>query len=590
VPVLPNVSVFHITLDGSDIPAEHMYHVRTIEVDCSLHMPAAATIEFWDTKIELTDDTRYKIGADIKITVQSNSAAGGDDTTVSDTVFHGVIAAIEPVFSNDNDTPYAMFCIRAYDRLYLLHRGNNTKVYVNEKDSGIASAVIGENGLSAQVHDTQAVHEHVYRDETSDYNFLKSLAERNGLVLCCEDKKVIMAPPDSLGRGTVTLSYGVDLLEFRPALSLAGQVNKVQARGWDRQEKRHVVGENASATFEPTTTGFNSRGSAMLQTAHNPRTLILTETHTAQADAEVAAKTLLNRMSAQDMTGEGVAFGNPRIKAGSTLTIKELGTRFSGDYFATRVRHRQDSGGVYTTEFWIGGMSTGTLASLVSVQPRPSSAPPHQVVGLITAVVTNNSDPKKLGRVKLKYPQLADDLESDWAALVAPGAGPATGLMLVPEVNDEVLVGFIQGDMNHPFVLGGLWNGVDAPPEPPKIADGKVGNRILKTRKGHIFRLTDEAGQEKIELIDSKGKNLFEIDSANDSITLKAAKDITIEATGDITIKGMNIKIQAQQKLDASGQMVKAEAQTQIALKGGTTAELSASGQTKISGGMVMIN
>ncbi len=93
------------------------------------------------------------------------------------------------------------------------------------------------------------------------------------------------------------------------------------------------------------------------------------------------------------------------------------------------------------------------------------------VIGVVTAV----DDPESLGRVKVKFPWLADDYESWWARVAQLGAGPDRGAVWLPEVNDEVLVAFEHGDTRRPYVVGGLCNGVDNPPFGDGLIDGSTG-------------------------------------------------------------------------------------------------------------------
>src|SRR5205085_2988322 len=126
------------------------------------------------------------------------------------------------------------------------------------------------------------------------------------------------------------------------------------------------------------------------------------------------------------------------------------------------------------------------------------------ISGVVVGVVTNNQDdPDGLGRVKVKFPWLSNDEESFWARVAVPMAGKERGFYFLPEVEDEVLVAFEHGDPRFPYVLGSLWNGQDKPPEKN---DGKNNVRVIKSRSGHVIRLNDEDGKEKIESIDKSGK------------------------------------------------------------------------------------
>jgi uncharacterized protein involved in type VI secretion and phage assembly len=169
--------------------------------------------------------------------------------------------------------------------------------------------------------------------------------------------------------------------------------------------------------------------------------------------------------------------------------------------------------------------------------------------GVAFAVVTNNRDPEGLGRVKVALPWLGDQAESDWARVATPMAGPNRGLYFLPEVDDEVLVAFEHGSPSVPYVLGGLWNGKDTPPE--SNADGHNDRRTIRSRSGHVIRLTDTDGQEQIEIVDKSTKNSIVISTKDNSITVTSGGDITVKAGGkltleakaDLTIKGQTVNI-----------------------------------------------
>ena len=149
--------------------------------------------------------------------------------------------------------------------------------------------------------------------------------------------------------------------------------------------------------------------------------------------------------------------------------------------------------------------------------------------GVFVGVVTNNKDPLNLGRVKVRYPWLDDQIESNWARLATFYAGAGRGSYFVPEVGDEVLLVFELGDMNQPFVVGCLWNGKDPLPEPGH-PDGKDNHKVIETRSGHKVTFDDTPGNEVISIVDSSKNNRFVIDVKADNISI-------IAKTGDIFIK-----------------------------------------------------
>ncbi len=197
-----------------------------------------------------------------------------------------------------------------------------------------------------------------------------------------------------------------------------------------------------------------------------------------------------------------------------------------------------------------------------------------RITGVVVGVVTNNQDPDGLGRVKVKFPWLSDTDESYWARIVSPMAGNERGLYCLPEVDDEVLVVFEHGDVRFPYVLGALWNGKDKPPA--DNSDGKNNVRLLKSRSGHVVRLSDEDGKEKIEIIDKSKKNSIVFDTANNTITITADKDIILSAP------------QGTIKLD--GQKIEAKSSADAKVEAGAGLDVKASGTLNIKGATVNIN
>jgi len=189
---------------------------------------------------------------------------------------------------------------------------------------------------------------------------------------------------------------------------------------------------------------------------------------------------------------------------------------------------------------------------------------------------------------------------------------------MLPEVNDEVLATFDHGDPDFPFVIGGVWSNTDKPPVGSDVAakDGKVVQRIFKTRAGHIITLDDSDDKPLISIVDKTGKNKVVIDSSKNTITINSDSDMTLEAAnGDIAIKGKNVNIQSQQNtsikatqninLEATQnatlkgtQNVNVEATMNLDLKGTAGAKLESTAQAEVSGsamltlkgGMVKIN
>lgn len=204
-------------------------------------------------------------------------------------------------------------------------------------------------------------------------------------------------------------------------------------------------------------------------------------------------------------------------------------------------------------------------------------APPDadgRLHGVVVGIVTNNRDPDGMHRVKVRFPWLSEGDESHWARVATPMAGGGRGCYFLPEVDDEVLVAFEHGSVEHAFVIGSLWNGTDAPHE--DNGGGTNDNRSIKSRSGHVIRLGDASGSESVEIIDKTGNNRIVIASSGNTITIEAQGDIEItSSTGKLKMSAIGVEINSQ---------------TDVKIQAQTTIDVSANAQVSVQGALVKIN
>lgn len=204
-------------------------------------------------------------------------------------------------------------------------------------------------------------------------------------------------------------------------------------------------------------------------------------------------------------------------------------------------------------------------------------APAHsggKFFGVVVGVVTNNRDPENMHRVKVRFPWLNGDDESNWARVATPMAGDGRGLYFLPEVDDEVLLAFEHGCVEHPYVIGALWNGKDSAPE--DNSDGENNNRSIKSRSGHLIRLCDRSGQESIEIVDKTGNNKIVIATSGNKISIEAQGDIDITSqTGKLTLSAVGIDIKSQ---------------AGIQMQANANIDVTATAQVNVKGVMVNVN
>lgn len=193
--------------------------------------------------------------------------------------------------------------------------------------------------------------------------------------------------------------------------------------------------------------------------------------------------------------------------------------------------------------------------------PSRSRSTDKRYYGVVEGIVTDNVDPAKEGRVKLKFPWFDEQMETEWCRVSQIYAGNGYGAFFVPEIGDEVLVSFIHGDMRMPIIIGGLYNGKD---KPPSSRQQDKDEKMIRTKGGHQITLDDTQGKEKIVIVDAKNKNSVEIDTAGDSITIKAS-------TGKLILDAQGIEIKSGKGIEVSATTtVKIEAKSTMDIKGAT--------------------
>ena len=218
------------------------------------------------------------------------------------------------------------------------------------------------------------------------------------------------------------------------------------------------------------------------------------------------------------------------------------------------------------------------MARLLDRRGRPFTG---QMPGLVEALVVDNVDPSKLGRVKVRFPTLPEGPESAWARLNMPMAGRNRGWMTIPEIGDEVLVSFVHGDFNHAIVVGSLYNGVDTPPYANE--DGENNLRVFQSRSGHRVTFDDTDGGERIELVTANEKIRIVWDAAGEVLSVYSSGDINIEAGEALSIQTETFSLSAEDS-------VSIEAGGEIVLSGGDVVGAVAGSQVQIQAPDVLIN
>ena len=474
-------SEFIIAVDGTALANSVMEYLIDVVVEDDLAQPSMFVLRFHDPEFSLTDGAQFNPGKEVTISAKSPKS-------VSKVLLVGEVTSLEPEFSQYERT----LVVRGYDRSHRLYRGRKTRTFLNQTDSAMASQIAQEAGFSAQVTATTTQHAYVMQDNQTDMEFLRDRAARIGYQVLADGQKLKFVKSDTAPPAAPAQEWGVSLTSFHARLSAVAQPNTVKVQGWDPKLKQPIVG-TASTPAAPSTIGYGKTGGQAAQTAFgSAATVIISDIPVGtQAEAATLAQATLDRMAGDHLAAEGQCFGEPGLKAGTTVQITGVGTKFSGTYFVSATRHEFTPQDGYQTTFQVNGRRPASLVASLS-----GGAGRHFTAGVVLGVVTNINDPDSLGRVKVKFPWLDDTQESTWASVIAPGAGNNRGFIIYPEVNDQVLVAFEHGDISRPYVLGGVWSSSDAVPV-TGVADGKVKLRAIKSRAGHRLEFAEDDGADK---------------------------------------------------------------------------------------------
>jgi phage protein D len=540
-----------LEIDGEQAPSNLMEDIVQVVVEESLHLPGMFALVIQNDYFpgrNQDEPWRYKglldIGKPIKIGFSSSTTESQDFNEERESqILEGEITAIETHFSEKSQAPVI---VRGYDVSHRLHRGRYNRSFQNMTDSDIVKKIASEVGLTiGTIDQSGAPHDYVFQENQTNMQFLRERAARIGFELFIQDGKLYFRKPKA--DQDISLKWLKDLHSFRVRVTSAEQVRAVEVRAWDYSQKRSIVStaqteqvitETESGKGSDTSTKFNGK-------PPKPTMIVVDQPVFNPKEADIMAQALCDEIGGQFIYADAKSEGNPQIRPGRVVNLEDMG-QHSGKYYVTETRHFFHKR-VYTTDFSVRGLRGGDLLTTLSPQTHLQ---PGQT--LLVGIVTDNEDPEGWGRVKVKFPTLTEEHASNWARVVTMGAGNHRGFDCLPEINDEVLVAFEHGDIHRPYVIGGVWNGKDAPPEPVEksVQDGKVRLRTFKTRTGHQLQFVEEdgGGNHAGVYIETKGGHKLRLNDSDGSMEIETAGGQKLhlnDRDGSINLTGVNITLTA---------------------------------------------
>lgn len=572
--------------NGSKLP--DTFSLVSASVRLSLNRIGKATLRFNAGNMDKqtfdeSDNALFKPGNPIKLDAGS--------TNKQETLFEGNIIGLRILTGKDFRSYMVVEC---RDCAYPATQGRKNRIFEKQKDSDIIKEVLKTYG-SVDVDATQYQHPTLVQYYCSDWDFALSRADACGLFVFTDGSKIKVKKPTVSGSPVLTVTYGEDITAFDLELTADDQFTQYEAVSWSPKEQKAV---KVSAS----TPSLNKQGDLQPKSLASGDSLLL------QTDAPTEEKALKQWVDGMALKaglaryqGSVSFYGSALVKPGCIVELKGLGKRFNGNLFVGSVTHTIEDN-EWTTE-----AGAGVPAMNITDEPDVVSPPAAGFLpglqGLHAAVVKKlDGDPQKAQRIQIELPWLDGKSKLLWARLATMYATNGMGTYFLPEVNDEVLVGFMNADPTHPVILGSLYGEKH---KPPFEYEAKNNTKAIVTREKLRIEFDEE---KKVITVATPGKNTLEISDDGKSITLTdqhkneikmdsggitltSAKNITLKAKGGITLDATS-KISGTAKSDISldGMNVRVQAKVGATVKGNATAELSATGQTTVKGAMVMIN
>ncbi len=513
-----------------------------------------------------------------------------------ETIFEGLVVKLGSRISGAND---ARLIIDCQDKAVKMTVGRKNANYIDKTDSEIMQSLAGAHGLTAKIEATTAKFQELTQYYCSDWDFLVARAEVNGQLVIANDGNLSVAAPAVDGAAVLRVTYGADLMEFQGEIDARTQLSSVQAFAWN--PKNQAIAEGEAATPPSLNEQGNLDGATLAKVVglSSYRLQIGTVLDTSVLGSWAKAMQVKSGLSR--IRGRMKFQGHAAAKVGTLIEIAGVGERYSGTVFVGGVEHEiADGNWVTDVDF---GLSPDWFTGRSDVMAPPASGWLPGADGLQVGVVTKlDGDPQGEQRIQVKTPVLAAESPAVWARLAQYHASSGFGAFLVPEIGDEVVLGFFNNDPSSPVILGSLYSSNRAPPyalEAENNTKAWVSRCLAKIEiddKDKVITITTP-GNNKAVLSD-KDRSILVQDQSNNKVKLSESgieldspKDIKLTAKGSLTLDAVGtVSIASKADVSVKGLNVACEAQVALTAKGSASAELSASGQTTVRGAMVMIN
>lgn len=473
-------------------------------------------------------------------------------------------------------------------------------------DSKVLTDIIGQySDLSIKAEATAVKHEYLAQPETTDWDFMLLRAEANGQVVIVDDGNISVAKPKVDQSAAATFTYGINMYAFEVEMDAQAQWQGAAGKVWEAEKQ-------VSTDIKAEESGESSFGEMSYSKLSNINKQAPTTFYhggeLAEREMETLAKSLLALNRISKIRGKVTVQGLSTIKPGQVVALDKGAKNFQGEAYVTGVRHKIEEGN-WTTELSLGLPNQRYMRRYSDITALPAAGmlpPMHGLqIGIVKKII---EDPKTAYRIFVCLPMLHESNEGIWCRIASFYASQEAGAFFMPELEDEVVLGFIDTDPRSPVILGSLYSTKNTP---PAEADEKNSIKTI-TSKGKLTLLFNDQDQEIVLKVPGEGEkdpgNTIRISKKDSTIeiingeankVILGKKDVELFSKNDISISakrsinlnaGDSLALTASKEVNINGQKVSVTADGEATFSGKGGTNITSSGTTVVKGSTVLIN
>ncbi|MBL4676737.1 MAG: type VI secretion system tip protein VgrG [Mucilaginibacter sp.] len=569
-----DVAQFTIKINGDDMP-------RTIEL-IGVHITKAinkismAKIVIKDGDVSTNDFVLSKSDLLIPGNEIQISAGGVDGQSL---VFSGIIVKQSVSIRGNKNPQLIIDCRHKAVKATIVRRSNCLH---NVTDDAAITSALKASGLSdseMEIETTTVTHPEMVQYDCTDWDFAVSCAETAGKVVLTNDDKIVIKAPDVTATASHSVLFGATsgatIIELDAEMDSRTQYKSVVAKAWDKANQQLA---EATAS-EPSLPNFgNMDGSTLADVNAQAECILQHGGGISSEEIQQWADAGLLKSRLSKIRGRVKFDGTTNVNAGDIIELQGLGDRFNGNAFVSGIRHDYTIKEGWKTQAQFGQSPDWFVQEPDVVSPKAGAMLPG-TNGLLTGIVTDNEDPEGEFRVRVKIPIINADDDGVWARMALSDAGNNRGMFFRPEINDEVLLGFLFDDPRQPVIIGMLHSSALASPLQPSndnqqkgytsreklvlLFDDDKKSVVIKTPGGNSVTLSDDA--KGISLEDQNGNKITMDDKG---IVIQATQKIELKAGTQLAIGAPNLAMSADTACEIKGAATKLESAGVLTLTG----------------------